>query len=164
MRGDIAEVQTAEGKLHLFVAIDRTSKFGFVRLEEKANRIAASAFLVALIKAVPNKIHTVLTERAIGSAIGSSPMARGIQFTLPPRYADGPTAAFITHMCDMRCKEHGIEHRLTKIKHPWSREDQKTVRGTVFPRGGQVERSPLMVCMQTTAGQRNDSMAASATC
>jgi hypothetical protein len=30
---DIAEVQTAEGKLHLFVAIDRTSKFAFVRLE-----------------------------------------------------------------------------------------------------------------------------------
>ena len=26
---DIAEVQTAEGKLYLFVAIDRTSKFTF---------------------------------------------------------------------------------------------------------------------------------------
>ena len=39
---DIAEVQTAEGKLCLFVAIDRTSKFAFVRLEEKANRITAS--------------------------------------------------------------------------------------------------------------------------
>ena len=33
---DIAEVRTAEGKLHLFVAIDRTSKFAFVRLEESA--------------------------------------------------------------------------------------------------------------------------------
>ena len=102
---DIAEVQTAEGKLHLFVAIDRTSAFAFVRLEEKANRITASAFLVALIKAVPYKIHTVLTDN-------------GIQFTFPPRYADGPTADFITHMFDMRCKEHGIEHRLTKIRHP----------------------------------------------
>ena len=29
---DIAEVQTAEGKLYLFVAIDRTSKFAFVQL------------------------------------------------------------------------------------------------------------------------------------
>ena len=71
-------MQTAEGKLHLFVAIDRTSKFAFVRLEEKANRITASAFLVAVIKAVPYKIHTVLTDN-------------GIQFTFPPRYADGPT-------------------------------------------------------------------------
>src|SRR3954454_3934950 len=44
---DIAEVQTAEGKLYLFVAIDRTSKFAFVQLAEKANRVTASAFLVA---------------------------------------------------------------------------------------------------------------------
>jgi hypothetical protein len=29
---DIAEVQTAEGKLHLFVAIDRTSKFAVAQL------------------------------------------------------------------------------------------------------------------------------------
>lgn len=47
-------------------------------------------------------------------------MARGSQFTFPPRYADEPTAAFITHMFDMRCRENGIEHRLTKIKHPWT--------------------------------------------
>jgi len=47
---DIAEVQTAEGKLHMFVAIDCTSKFAFAQLVEKANRVTASAFLVALIK------------------------------------------------------------------------------------------------------------------
>ncbi len=34
---DIAEVRTAEGKLYLFVAIDRTSKFAFVELHEKAD-------------------------------------------------------------------------------------------------------------------------------
>jgi hypothetical protein len=44
---DIAEVQTAEGKLYLFVAIDRTSKFAFVQAVERANRVTASAFLVA---------------------------------------------------------------------------------------------------------------------
>lgn len=38
----------------------------------------------------------------------------------PPHYADGPTARFMTHMFDMRCRENGIEHRLTKIKHPWT--------------------------------------------
>src|SRR6516225_3347985 len=72
---DIAEVQTAEGKLYLFVAIDRTSKFAFVQLAHKANRVTASAFLTALVAAVPYKIHTVLTDN-------------GIQFRLPPRYAD----------------------------------------------------------------------------
>ena len=59
---DIAEVRTVEGKLHLYVGIDRTSKFAFVQLVAKANRVTASAFLVALIAAVPYKIHTVLTD------------------------------------------------------------------------------------------------------
>ena len=34
----------------------------------------------------------------------------------------------------------GIEHRLTRPNHPWSHEDQKPIRGTVFLNGGQVER------------------------
>ena len=68
---DIAEIQTAEGKLYLFVAIDRTSKFAFVQLVEKANLVTASAFLTALVAAVPYEIHIVLTDN-------------GIQFRLPP--------------------------------------------------------------------------------
>ena len=76
---DIAEVQTTEGRLYLYVGIDRTSKFAFVQLVTKTDRNSASAFLMDLIEAVPYKIHTVLTDN-------------GIQFTFPPRYADGPTA------------------------------------------------------------------------
>jgi hypothetical protein len=59
---DIAEVRTAEGKLYLLVAIDRTSKFAYVELHEKATRRIAADFLQNLIKAVPYKIHTVLTD------------------------------------------------------------------------------------------------------
>jgi hypothetical protein len=99
-------VRTAEGKLHIFVAIDRTSKFTFVQLVEKANRVTASAFLVALIETVTYRIHTVLTDN-------------GIQFRYPPRYANGPTARYMTHMFDKRCRENSIEHRFTKINHPW---------------------------------------------
>ena len=40
---DIAEVRTEEGKLHLFVAVDRTSKLAFAKLEERANIYTASA-------------------------------------------------------------------------------------------------------------------------
>lgn len=58
-------MRTEEGKLRLFVAIDRTSKFAFAQLLEKANRVTASAFLEALIEAVPYAIHTVLTDRSI---------------------------------------------------------------------------------------------------
>jgi transposase InsO family protein len=115
---DIAEVQTAEGKLYLYVAIDRTSKFAFVQLVKKTGRTSAAAFLEALIAAVPYKIHTVLTDN-------------GIQFTFPPRYADGPTARYMTHMFDMRCRENGIEHRLTKIKHPWTNGQVEPMNRTI---------------------------------
>jgi transposase-like protein len=107
---DIAEVQTAEGKLYLFVAIDRTSKFAFVQLVESANRVTASAFLDALVAAVPYRIHAVLTDN-------------GIQFRFAPRYANGPTARYMTHMFAMRCRDHGIEHRFTKINHPWTTDE-----------------------------------------
>ena len=43
---DIAEVRTAEGRLYLFVAIDRTSKFAFTELHEKATRRVAADFLL----------------------------------------------------------------------------------------------------------------------
>jgi hypothetical protein len=70
---------------------------------------------------VPYKIHTVLTDN-------------GIQFRLPPRYADGPTARFVTHMFEMRCQENGIEHRFTKINHPWTTDevDQSHLRDPVL--------------------------------
>ena len=115
---DIAEVQTAEGKLYLFVAIDRTSKFAFVQLVDQATRVTASAFLVALIAAVPYKIHTILTDN-------------GIQFRFAPRYANGPTARFMTHMFDMRCRENGIEHRFTKINHPWTNGQVERMNRTI---------------------------------
>jgi sensor domain CHASE-containing protein len=47
----------------MYIAIDRTSKFTFCQLVDKANRQTASAFLVALIAVVPYKIHTVLTDK-----------------------------------------------------------------------------------------------------
>jgi hypothetical protein len=89
-----------------------------VQLVRKTGRTSAAAFLEALIAAVPYKIHTVLTDN-------------GIQFTFPPRYADGPTARYATHMFDMRCQENGFEHRLTKIKHPWTTDviDKRFLRG-----------------------------------
>src|SRR3712207_1852782 len=62
---DIAEVRTEEGKLYLFVAIDRTSKFAFAELHETATTQTSKAFLRSLIEAVPYWIHTVLTDNGI---------------------------------------------------------------------------------------------------
>jgi Integrase core domain len=50
---DIAEVRTEGGKLYLFVAIDRTSKFAYAELHEKANRWTATDFLKALCSPFP---------------------------------------------------------------------------------------------------------------
>jgi transposase InsO family protein len=75
---DIAEVRTAQGKLYLLVAIDRTSKFAFAELHEKATRRVAGNFLRALAAAVPYKIHTVLTDN-------------GTHFTEPSGNAWTPT-------------------------------------------------------------------------
>jgi transposase InsO family protein len=104
---DIAEVRTEEGKLYLFVGIDRTSKFAYAELHAASDRTVASDFLSNLVRIVPYKIHTVLTDN-------------GAQFCIQPRYRNGATARFMRHMFHIRCLEHGIEHRLTKPNHPWT--------------------------------------------
>lgn len=62
---DIAEVQTAEGKLRLFVTIDRTGKFAFVELHQEVGKMIAAQFLCNLVAAVVYTIHTVLTDNGI---------------------------------------------------------------------------------------------------
>ena len=52
---DIAEVRTEEVRLYLIVAIDRTTKFAFVELHQKATRRIAADFLRHLAAAVPDK-------------------------------------------------------------------------------------------------------------
>ncbi|QKD85365.1 IS481 family transposase [Xanthomonas axonopodis pv. vasculorum] len=110
---DIAQVQTAEGKLYLFVATDRTSKFAFTELHASANKMVAAQFLRNVIQAVPYTLHTVLTDN-------------GIQFTnrSSDRYA-------FEHIFTRVCEEHGIEHRLTKVKHPWTNGQVERMNRTI---------------------------------
>ena len=113
---DIAEVRTAQGKLYLIVAIDRTSKFAFVELHEKATRRAAADFLRRLIDAVPYKVHTVLTDN-------------GTHFTDPAGETWSPAEIkemiarrqpFLAHAFEYACALNDIDHRLTRPKHPWT--------------------------------------------
>jgi hypothetical protein len=110
---DIAEVQTEEGKLYLFVGIDRTSKFAYAELHAESTRATAKSFLEHLIAAVPYKIHTLLTDN-------------GIQFVNRKR----DFLAFMTPF-DRVCHEHGIEHRLTKVKHPWTNGQVERMNRTI---------------------------------
>ena len=124
---DIAEVRTAEGKLYLFVAIDRTSKFAFVQLHRKATTRVAGDFLRALIKAVPYKVHTVLTDN-------------GIHFTDPAGGAWTPTELkdkmargepFRAHSFEYACACNDIDHRLTKPRHPWTNGQVERMNRTI---------------------------------
>ena len=110
---DIAEVSTAEGKLRLFVAIDRTSKFAFVRLVESASKMEAAQFLRDFIEAISYRIHTVLTDN-------------GIQFT--SRRQD---IWDNQHIFDRVCDENGIEHRLTKVNHSWTNGQVERMNRTI---------------------------------
>ena len=110
---------------------------------DKAYRKTAWEFLQHMLEAVPYRFHTILTDRATEGATGSSPAARGIQFAEQPRNRN--TIYSRPMRFDMICEANGIEHRLTKPNHPWSLEDQETVRGTVFPTNGQVGRMNRMI-------------------
>ena len=115
---DIAEVRTQEGKLYLYVAIDRTSKFAFVWLVDRANTVTAREFLDALVAAVPYKIEIILTDN-------------GIQFADLPKNRSGPTALWRGHPFDRACQRHGIEHRLTKPNHPWTNGQVERMNRTI---------------------------------
>ena len=110
---DIAEVRTEQGKLRVFVGIDRTSKFAFVRTVESAGKMEAADFLRELIQVVPYRIHTVLTDN-------------GVQFT-----ARKQDIWDSEHIFDRVCDEHDIEHRLTKVNHPWTNGQVERMNRTI---------------------------------
>ena len=89
---DIAELRRAEGKLYLFVALDRTSRFTFVQLLDCADMDAASGFLEALIEAV-------------SYCIASTPcsLTTACEFADLPKNRNGPTARFLAHPFNRVC-------------------------------------------------------------
>ena len=113
---DIAELRTNEGKLYLFVAIDRTSKFAVAQLVNKANRKTAWEFLEDVLEAVPCKIHTILTDN-------------GIQFCERQRNRNTPYSRPMRF--DMICATNAIEHRLTKPNHPWTNGQVERMNRTI---------------------------------
>ena len=68
---------------------------------------------LALADSVPCKLHTELTDN-------------GIQFTncRSDRYA-------FQHIFGRVCEEHGIKHRPTKVKHPWTNWQVERMNRTI---------------------------------
>lgn len=124
---DMAEVRTEQGKLYMFVAIDRTSKFAFVELHENCKTATSRDFLLRLIEAIPYKIHTVLTDN-------------GIQFTTPGgggsavpliKEAMANGERFWAHAVEYACARNDIGHRTTKPKHPWTNGQVERMNRTI---------------------------------
>ena len=88
---------------YLFVAIDRATRWVFVQVRPHKTAASAKAFLTALSKAAPIKINTLLTDN-------------GSEFT--DRLFNKHKQASGEHEFDRLCTALGIEHRLTKPKHP----------------------------------------------
>lgn len=59
---DIAQVNTEEGWLFMFVAIDRTSKIAYVEVHEKTTLGVAVQCLGTSVEKVPYTIQTILTD------------------------------------------------------------------------------------------------------
>ena len=84
-----------------------------MELHERQTKAIAADFLTNLIKAVPYTIHTILTDN-------------GIQFTNQARHKYASR-----HIFDRVCDEHEIEHRLTKINHPWTNGQVERMNRTI---------------------------------
>ncbi len=122
----LPQMADESSRRYLFVAIDRATRWVFIRIYSSKTAANARRFLRDLERACPMQIRTVLTDN-------------GKEFTdrlfgLRKRAATGK------HEFDQLCSDLGIDHRLAPPLHPQSETDQETVRGTVSPANGMVER------------------------
>ena len=88
---------------YLFVAIDRASRWVFIRTYKDQSEASSTDFLRRVGKACPFKITKLLTDN-------------GSQFT--DRFTSKGKEPSGQHAFDLQCKAQGIEHRLAPPRHP----------------------------------------------
>jgi transposase InsO family protein len=118
---DVCELRLAQGKLFMFLAIDRVSKFAHVAFFDANTKVNGAAFLRQVVAVFPYRIHTVPTDN--GMAFADLSKNRG-------RYPE-MGAVFDGHIFDRVCDGHGIQHRLTKPCHPWTNGQVERMNRTV---------------------------------
>jgi transposase InsO family protein len=100
----LPQMADATSRRYLFVAIDRATRWVFIRVYKSKTAANARRFLRDLERACPMHIHTILTDN-------------GKEFTdrlfgLRKREATG------RHEFNLLCADLGIEHRLAPPQHP----------------------------------------------
>lgn len=99
----LPQMPDEKSRRYLFVAIDRATRWVFLRVYAHQDEAASTDFLRQLGLAAPMKIQTVLTDN-------------GSQFT--DRFTSKTRTPSGRHAFDRRCVELGIEHRLCPPRHP----------------------------------------------
>ena len=102
---------------YLFVAIDRATRWVFIRIFKAKTAANARRFLRDLERACPLRIRTILTDRANGVPLVGATMARGKEFT-DRRFGLRKRAASGQHEFDQLRSDLGIDHRLAPPQPP----------------------------------------------
>lgn len=82
---DNAEMKISSGRQHMFVALDRVTKFTYIAFFDRATKANAAQLLRQVLVAFPYRIHTVLTDN-------------GMAFTEQERFRGGVTHTCIGHI------------------------------------------------------------------
>lgn len=114
---DIAQVNTEEASLDLFVAIDRTARYAQVALHANATTEVAAQILENLLEQVPFNIHTILTDH--GSKF-TNPRKPKVSIEGSESVDLKPAKSPKHKASDAISENHNIEHRLTLSYHPWT--------------------------------------------
>ncbi len=131
----LPQMADESSRSYLVVAIDRATRWVFIRIYKSKTAANARRFLRDLERACPIHIRTALTPSRRLQAITCRAADNGKEFTdrlfdLRKRAATGK------HEFDQLCAELGIDHRLAPPQHP------------------QTNGPPLGDCKQSPAGQR----------
>ena len=125
---------------YLFVAIDRASRWVFIKITATKSAAAASRFLDELVERAPFKISKLLTDN-------------GKEFT--DRFcATGERQPTGAHPFDQACQRHRIEHRLIRPRRPqtngmverFNGRIQEVVQGTRFRSAKELRDTLYQYC------------------
>jgi RHS repeat-associated protein len=100
----LPQMQDEDQRRYAFVAIDRATRWVYVRLMGDKSARSATAFLKSLHTAAPFRVRTILTDN-------------GKEFT-DRLFASRERQPSGDHSFDQLCQALGIEHRLTPVRRP----------------------------------------------
>jgi len=102
---------------YVYVAIDRSTRMVYIAVKPDKSAVSSLEFLKEAVAFFPFKVYKILTDN-------------GKEFTLKGyRGRYGKTKR--VHNFTVFCWSQGIEHRLTKIKHPWTNGMVERMNGTL---------------------------------